>query len=216
MPPASRPLPEIRFTGGSADAEKIRFFGTLMPALMLMKEAPLQIVANAIQSHLTPGTAAPEYVAAHADAVARKGDTLVFLHRWQTGSFDPRVFGRARLFLAQLTRLVRGAGYFAAPLDPLSPSINLPRLAGEAGLGNLSPYGLLVHPGFGPRVIISGLRTNYPLLVAPSGVPSRGCTDCLACVRQCPQKPLDFGLIDLRQCMACGLCLAVCPAGKTD
>ena len=32
MPP--RPHPEIRFTGGSTDAEKIRFFGTLMPALM--------------------------------------------------------------------------------------------------------------------------------------------------------------------------------------
>jgi epoxyqueuosine reductase len=216
MPNPPTPRPAIRFTGGSADAEKIRFFGTLMPALMLLKEAPLEIVANAIQSHLTPSATAPNFVAAHADAVARRGDTLIFLHRWQTGSFDPRVFGRARLFLAQLTRLVRQAGYFAVPLDPLSPSINLPRLAGEAGLGNLSPYGLLVHPGFGPRVIISGLRTYYPLPVAPSGVQSGGCTDCLACVRQCPQKPLDSGLIDLRQCMACGLCLAVCPVGKPE
>ena len=60
MPNPPTPRPAIRFTGGSADAEKIRFFGTLMPALMLMKEAPLQIVANALQSHLTPGATAPE------------------------------------------------------------------------------------------------------------------------------------------------------------
>jgi hypothetical protein len=46
MPPASRPRPEIRFTGGSGDAEKIRFFGTLMPALMLMKAAPPQIIIS--------------------------------------------------------------------------------------------------------------------------------------------------------------------------
>jgi len=36
MPNTPRPRPEIRFVGGSTDADKIRFFGTLMPALLLL------------------------------------------------------------------------------------------------------------------------------------------------------------------------------------
>ena len=209
-----RPRPEIRFVGGSTDAEKIQFFGTLMPALMLLKEAPLQVAANAIKSRLTPRAAVPDFIAAQADDMARTGDTLILLHRWHTGNFDPRVFGRARLFLTQLARLVRRAGHTAAPLDPLSPSINLPRLAAEAGLGNLSPFGLLVHPAFGPRVITSGLKTDYPLKMTSHFAPGGGCTDCLACLRQCPQAPQVSGVINLRQRMSCGICLAVCPVGK--
>jgi len=216
MPASPKLRPDIRFVGGSTDADKIRFFGTLMPALMLLKEAPLQFAANWIKARFTPHVTISAFIAAEADDAARIDNTLIFLHRWQAGGFDPRVFGRTQLFLAQLTRLVRRAGYRAEPIDALSPSVNLPRLAAEGKLGNLSPYGLLVHPAFGPRVIISGLKTDYPLTVTPRFAPDGGCTDCLACVRQCPQRPQTTGLIDLRKCMACGICLSVCPVGKAS
>ncbi|NIV28647.1 MAG: hypothetical protein GWN58_03750, partial [Anaerolineae bacterium] len=54
-----------------------------------------------------------------------------------SNGFDPLAFARAKTFLAQITRLVRRAGSEAEPLDPLSPNINLPKLAAQAGLGNL-------------------------------------------------------------------------------
>jgi epoxyqueuosine reductase len=77
-------------------------------------------------------------------------------------AFDPVAFARARVFLTRVTRMVLREGYRAEALDPLSPSINMPALAASAGLGNLSPFGLLVHPRFGPRLIISALKTDHP------------------------------------------------------
>ena len=112
-------------------------------------------------------------------------------------------------------RLVRREGYRAEPLDPLSPRVNLPQLAARAGLGTLSPYGLLVHPAYGPRLILTGLRTDHPL--SPSSRwPEGGCTDCNICLRQCPQEPLVRCEIALRACQSCGICLAECPVGKYD
>ena len=171
MPNSPGRRPEIRFVGGSTDAEKIRFFGNLMPALLLLKEAPLQFVIYSVKSQFVPHAAVPDFIAAQADDVARLGDTLIFEHGWQTGNFDPRVFGRAKLFLTQLGCLVRWAGYTAERLDPLSPSINLPRLAAAA-------------------------------------------PPAWHAIRQCPPKPQVSGVIDLRQCIACGICLTVCPIGK--
>jgi Pyruvate/2-oxoacid:ferredoxin oxidoreductase delta subunit len=117
------------------------------------------------------------------------------------------------LFLEQMTRLLRRAGYRAEPLDPLSPRLNLPRLAVEAGLGNLSPYGLLVHPVFGPRLILSGVRTDYAPDLRPR-FQGEACFDCMACLTLCPQQPQLSGVVDLGQCQTCAKCFVVCPVGK--
>lgn len=207
------PHPDIQFVPMSTNERTIRFFGTLMPALLLIKASPGRFARYQFARRTTPRVDIPAYIAAETDDAARDGDVLVFVHRWHSHDFDPFAFARAKTFLARITRLVRRAGYAAEPLDPLSPSINLPRLAARAGLGNRSPFGLLVHPAFGPRLILSALRTDYPLNPAArsSGV---GCSDCQACVRQCPQSPLQTGLVELRLCQRCVECLAVCPVGK--
>jgi epoxyqueuosine reductase QueG len=138
---------------------------------------------------------------------------LIFVHKWDLLTFDPFTFARARTFLSRLTRLLRRDGYSADPLTPLSPDLNLPKFAARAGLGNLSPYGLLVHPKYGPRVILSGVKTDYPYLPEPRwGLP--GCNDCMACVKLCPQKPLESGIVNLGECQSCAKCLVVCPTGK--
>jgi epoxyqueuosine reductase len=209
-PPAR---PAIQFIGASTDADKIRFFGTLMPALMLLAKAPGRFAAAQIAGRMRPRCGIEALVAAQADVVSRAGDTLVFIHRWRTPAFDPVVFSDAKVFLAQLARLLRRAGYSAEPLEPLTPTVNLPSLAARAGLGNLSPFGLLVNARYGPRLIISGMRTAYPLAVAePDGMD--GCNDCLACVTLCPQAPARTGTVDLRLCRSCSICLIACPAGK--
>jgi epoxyqueuosine reductase QueG len=98
-------------------------------------------------------------------------------------------------------------------LDPLSPDVNLPKLATAAGLGNLSPFGLLVHRKFGPRLILTALKTDYPLNFQPRW-DNGGCNDCQSCLKICPQEPLDGGVVDLGQCQSCAKCLEVCPTGK--
>ncbi len=205
--------PDIRFIPMSTDADKIRFFGNLMPALLLLRQSPREFLSFQFRRRLTPRREVAEFIQAEADDAARIGDTLVFIHRWHTVKFDSLVFARARIFLEQLTRVVKRAGYSAEPLDPLSPGVNLPRLAAQAGLGNLSPYGLHVHPVFGPRLIITALKTNHPLEVKPR-FGGDGCEDCFACVVLCPQQPAVGGVIDLSKCQSCAECLVVCPTGK--
>jgi epoxyqueuosine reductase len=205
--------PDIRFVPISTDEAKIRFFGTLMPALLLIKASPGRFVRYQFEKRSTPRIDVTAFIAANVDDVARIDDTLVFVHRWHSGQFDPFAFAHAKTFLARITRLVRRDGYTAEPFDPLSPGVNLPRLAARAGLGELSPFGLLVHPAFGPRLILTALRTDYPAaLVSRWNGP--GCSDCNTCLEVCPQDPLQTGVVELRLCQTCAECLAVCPVGR--
>ncbi len=203
----------LTFIPLSNDLGKIRFFGTLMPALLLLKQAPGQFIRHQIRRRLTPRMGVEAYIQQYADDFGQLDDLWIFVHRWHTTTFDPLAFARAHTFLAQLGRLLRREGYEAEPLDPLSPTVNLPQLAIRAGLGNASPYGLLTHPIFGPRLILSGMRTNHPLQLRPRWG-GGGCTDCMACLKLCPQKPLETLEVNLGLCQTCAICFAVCPTGK--
>jgi epoxyqueuosine reductase len=204
---------EFRFVPMSTDEGKIRFFGTLMPALLLLKASPGGFLRLQIAAHSVPRQAIGAHIASEADDAARAEDTFVFVHRWESPEFDPFAFARAKAFLARLTRLVQRAGYQAEPLDPLSPRVNLPVLAARAGLGDLSPFGLLVHPVFGPRLVITALRTSYVMALVPRWGGS-GCTDCQTCVELCPQAPQASGVINLGLCQRCAECLIACPTGN--
>lgn len=208
-----QPRPKIRFIPMSTDEDKIRFFGMLMPALLLLKQSPVRFLQFQLAMRSTPSREIASFIATDADDAARMDDTIIFVHRWSSLDFDPFTFARAKTFLARVTRMVRRAGYSADPIDPLSPRRNLPKLAAQVGLGNLSPYGLLVHPIFGPRLILTGLKTNMPLATLPRWA-EPGCNDCMACVKLCPQEPLKGGVIDLKKCQTCARCLTVCPTGK--
>lgn len=209
----AQPL-EVSFVPVSTDEGKIRFFGTLMPALLLLRASPAQFVKSQVASRLTPRREAEALVAAAADDAAQvDGNTLIFVHRWESDEFDALAFARAKVFLAQISRLVEREGYRVERLDPLSPRVNLPRLAVRAGLGTPSPYGLLVHPAFGPRLILTGLQTDHPMAPKPRWDGS-GCTACMSCTRLCPQKPLETGVIKLGECQSCAVCLSVCPVGR--
>ncbi len=207
------PRPAIEFIPLSTDAGKIRFFGALMPALLLLKASPLKFLRYQLAGRRTPRKSLAELIASNADDAARVGNTLIFVHRWHSAQFDPFTFARARTFLKWVARSVERQGFHSQTLDALSPDVNLPRLAASAGLGNLSPYGLLVHPIFGPRLILTALITNCPIQISPRWG-GDGCEDCMACVKLCPQNPLQGGVVNLGQCQSCAKCLVVCPTGK--
>jgi epoxyqueuosine reductase len=204
--------PDIQFLPLSTDPGKIRFFGTLMPALLLLRASPWQLVQHQVAGRTTPRGSVPAFLDSGADDASRVDSTVVFVHRWHTAGFDPLSFARAKTFLSRATRLLRREGYAALPLDPLSPDVNLPNLAAQAGLGSLSPFGLLVHPAFGPRLIITALQTDCPLELT-SRYQGSACTDCFSCLEVCPQAPRKTATIELGRCQSCAQCLAVCPVG---
>ena len=205
--------PRISFVPLSTDEGKIRFFGTLMPALLLLKASPAQFFRHQAIRQATPRMDVESLVLSATDDTAQVDGVTVFVHRWESDQFDALAFARAKTFLAQITRMVHRQGHSSEPLDPLSPRVNLPRLAAKAGLGTLSPYGLLVHPAFGPRLILTGLRTDHPLPARPRWE-GNGCTGCMACVDVCPQQPSRTGRVRLGECQSCAECLAVCPVGR--
>jgi NAD-dependent dihydropyrimidine dehydrogenase PreA subunit len=208
-----RVRPDLKFVPLSTNPATIRFFGTLMPGLLSLRASPRRFVQARIKARLTPRERLASFIDTEADDAARLDDLVLVVHRWQTNSFDALAFDRAKAFVTQAVRSSRQEGFTTEPVLPLSPAVNLPRLAAQAGLGNLSPYGLLVHPLFGPRLIISGLRTCHPVAPVPRWG-GEGCSDCFACIDVCPQEPAVAKVIELGQCQSCTLCLAACPAGR--
>ena len=85
--------------------------------------------------------------------------------------------------LAQFIRLI---GYKAIPMG--NDTANSIPLAIDAGLGELGRLNLLITPQYGPRVRLSKVFTNLPLV---------------------PDKPIEFGVWDF--CMTCKKCAKNCP-----
>ena len=117
-------------------------------------------------------------------------------------------------------------------------------MAMQAGLGELGRNGLLITPEFGPRVRISKILTDLPLV--PDSPIEFGVTDfcdvCMKCAEFCPSRAISHeerttepqnvsntagGLkwpINAEQCRmywskkkaTCGICVSVCPFNKPN
>ena len=151
------------------------------------------------------------------------------------------VYSRMAGVSAQLAQYIRGLGYKAIPTG--NDTANSIPLAVDAGLGELSRMGLLITPGYGPRVRLNKVFTDMPLEVDSPiefGVWDF-CMKCEKCAYTCPGqaimrgKPTDKinnicnreGLfrwpLDAEKCFGflsrngsdCGVCIRVCPFNKT-
>ncbi len=92
-----------------------------------------------------------------------------------------------------LARFIQLLGYEAlAHIDGNYRVMCIP-IAVDAGLGELGRLGLLVTPQFGPRVRLSVVTTNLPLIY---------------------DKPIKFGVQDF--CEICKKCAENCPSGSVD
>lgn len=106
-----------------------------------------------------------------------------------------------------------------------------------AGLGWIGKSGLLVTPEYGPRVRLATVLTDLPL---PASFPMENrCGGCTRCVERCPAMAMTGEnyrpgapretVLDAAACShymkrhfqhigrgaVCGICVAVCPWGKT-
>ncbi len=140
-----------------------------------------------------------------------------------------------------LAQFIRSLGYKAIPQGN-DTSCSIP-IAIDAGLGELSRSGQLITPEFGPRVRISKVFTDLPLV--PDEPIEFGvwdfCRKCRKCAEACPGQAIMHGEpteeihnmsnrkgllrwpINAEKCMAfwasqggsCANCIRVCPFNKT-
>ncbi len=136
-----------------------------------------------------------------------------------------------------VARYINMLGYEARPhVDGNYRVLCIP-IAIDAGLGELGRLGLLVTPQFGPRVRLSVVTTNMPLIQdepAPFGV-QHFCGFCKKCATCCPSAAVDSGekavwngvekyQTDQERCYRfwraqgtdCAVCMKVCPYSHPD
>ncbi len=142
--------------------------------------------------------------------------------------------------LGLLAHFIRGLGYKAIPCGN-DTALSVP-MAIDAGLGELGRHGIMMTKEFGPRIRLSKLFTNLPLLPdepVEIGV-RRFCEVCKRCADHCPgmaishDDPTDRGpnissahgiykwYVDAEKCFGfwgkngagCNNCIRVCPYNK--
>ena len=87
---------------------------------------------------------------------------------------------------SSMAHFIRDLGYKAIPTGN-DTTLSIP-MAIDAGLGELGRNGLLIHPWYGPRIRITKVLTNLPLI---------------------PDTPIEFGV--KKMCGVCGKCAKACP-----
>jgi epoxyqueuosine reductase len=124
----------------------------------------------------------------HAVVMAHEMDyTLMrtaptFLENAATG----RGYSMMAYVTSSVAHFIRDLGYKAIPCGN-DTALSIP-MAIDAGLGELGRNGLLISPKFGPRVRISKVFTDLPLI---------------------PDKPIELGV--RKMCDVCGKCAKACP-----
>ena len=88
---------------------------------------------------------------------------------------------------AHLAAFIRNLGFQAVECGN-DTGLSIP-MAMQAGLGDIGRNGILITPEFGPRIRLSKVITDLPLV---------------------PDAPIDFGVTEM--CNACGKCADNCPS----
>lgn len=161
-----------------------------------------------------------------------------FVHNSETS----RVYGVIANHTLAVAEYIRALGFHAIPSSNCTAQ-NVP-LAIDAGLGESSRMGKLVHPVYGPRCRIGKIITDLPLVLDTPiefGVQAF-CEICTRCADMCPAKAISKGEktylpfgdyanknvymwpFNHDKCKLwwhkignnCGRCIAACPFNKPD
>jgi len=97
-------------------------------------------------------------------------------------------YSRMAVTNAYLSTFIRGLGFKAIDCSTNDVALTTP-MAMQAGLGELGRNGLLVTPEFGPRLRISKVITDLPMVA---------------------DTPIEFGVTEF--CSVCKKCATTCPA----
>jgi len=120
------------------------------------------------------------------------------LHRYMSSplSGSPSGLGYSRMAITNsyLSEYIFNLGYQAINCTTNDVAMTIP-MAMQAGLGDIGRNGLLITPQFGPRVRLSKIITDLPLVEDSPidfGV-TEFCMVCEKCADQCPSKSIIYG-----------------------
>lgn len=145
---------------------------------------------------------------------------------------------RSGVLALKLATFIREMGYEATAHIDGNYELICPLVAVDAGLGVIGRMGLLMTPDLGPRVRISVVSTNMPIVISPCK-PDRTtlhfCDLCKKCAENCPVAAIPLGRqkeidgisrwqINSEKCYHfwttsgtdCGRCMMVCPYSHRD
>ncbi|MBL7128468.1 MAG: 4Fe-4S dicluster domain-containing protein [Ignavibacteria bacterium] len=138
----------------------------------------------------------------------------------------------------QVAAFIRNLGYPARAHIDGNYQVLCPLIARDAGLGEIGRMGLLMTPNLGPRVRISVVTTDLPLVIDDRNYEHSTidfCEKCRKCAVNCPPKAISFDSrkeingvsrwkIDSEACYTywcvagtdCAKCMSVCPYSHPD
>lgn len=168
------------------------------------------------------------------------GPTLLYAHHYRVlNAFLDSI-------TLKTTHYLQLRGFQATPIpasqtvypENLEGEISHKMVATRAGLGWIGKNALLITPQWGPRIRLATILTDAPI---DSGQPitAGNCGKCRACVVKCPVKAIKgadwtieshradllladrcFEKITQNQALVeepiCGICVSVCPIGKSS
>jgi reductive dehalogenase len=145
---------------------------------------------------------------------------------------------KAGAIAVQVAQFIRNLGYPARAHIDGNYRVVCPLVARDAGIGEIGRMGLLMTPALGPRVRISVVTTDMPLIVnarIPDSSVIDFCRICKKCADICPSQAIPFDdrkeyngstrwQINSEKCFHywciagtdCGRCVSVCPYSHPD
>jgi len=161
-------------------------------------------------------------------------------HSYIDGAEGTLVYNRAAVAACQLAAYIRELGYPARAHHEREEQVLQVPIAVEAGMGELGRLGMLMTPEWGPRVRLSTVTTDLPLVAdepVDIGVQTV-CRLCRKCAENCPSGAIPRGdqvvvrgarkwAIEPRKCLGfwgsskqawddCSMCISVCPYNRAD
>ena len=139
----------------------------------------------------------------------------------------------AGIIAVTISSFIRKLGYPAKAHIDENYDVLCPPIAEDAGLGTIGRIGLLITPELGPRVRLSVVTTDLPIIIDKKKKDNsviEFCTKCKKCAEVCPTEAIPFDeqknhdgvkkwQIDQDACFKfwcingtdCGRCVSVCP-----
>ena len=167
-----------------------------------------------------------------------KKDKIDCAPEFQAGIEVMRVYGSLGLVVNEIARWLRKQGVRCQSNHPMGGLVNTPSLAGKAGMGGQSRFGLLITPEYGPRIRLAPVFIEHKYFeftdTREHDWIEDYCELCMQCEKECPgqairsEKTITIdkvpGIGAMRTCidrekcfeyftktMGCSVCVKGCP-----
>ncbi|RLI09625.1 hypothetical protein DRO32_00235 [Candidatus Bathyarchaeota archaeon] len=188
------------------------------------------IKAEDVSPHLPEGRRPEDLMPGVRSVIVHLTALKHTIGRYRPGGWWNNRYPHVRAVNEVIGGFLRSMGFEAVCPSPqghdrrtLMPKLQFKPIALRAGLGWRGKNNLLIHPEFGPRVVLGVVLTDAAVEEAGRPILEDGCGECDLCLHVCPIGALrPDGSFDRFRCYRrnkwlkrpCGFpCMRVCPVG---